>query len=121
MKRVLIIEDVELNTDLLVQILEDDYALVTAADGGEGLRLAGEVRPDAVLLDLSLPVIDGWEVARRLKADPQLGHIPVIALSAHAMQGDEDRAIEAGCDAYLAKPIDEDLLLATLRERLGSA
>ncbi len=121
MKRLLIIEDVELNTDLLVQILEEDYALLTASDGAEGLRLAGDARPDAILLDLSLPLIDGWEVARRLKSDPELRHIPVIALSAHAMQGDEDRALEAGCDVYLAKPIDEDLLLETLRHRLGVA
>jgi CheY-like chemotaxis protein len=118
-KRLLIIEDVEFNTDLLVQILEDDYALLTAADGGEGLRLAGDERPDAILLDLSLPVVDGWEVARRLKADPELRDIPVIALSAHAMRGDELKALEAGCDAYLAKPIDEDRLRETLRERLG--
>ena len=114
MKKVLIVEDVEINTDLLIQLLEDDYQLVTAADGAAGLEAARRERPDIILLDLSLPVIDGWEVTRRLKDDPALRHIPVIALTAHAMSGDEDKARASGCDDYLSKPIDEDLLFAKL-------
>jgi two-component system cell cycle response regulator DivK len=119
MKRVLIIEDVEINTDLLIQLLEDDYELVTAADGAAGVEAAGRTRPDVILMDLSLPVIDGWEATRRLKADPDLRHIPVIALTAHAMRGDEEKALAAGCDDYLTKPIDEDILVKKLHWILG--
>lgn len=108
-------EDVELNRDLLVQLLEDDHEVMTAADGAAGLEAATRLRPDLILMDLSLPVIDGWEAARRLKADPALCQIPVIALTAHAMQGDEAKARACGCDDYLAKPIDETLLF----EKLG--
>jgi CheY-like chemotaxis protein len=106
---------VELNRDLLVQLLEDDYEISTATDGASGLEAAARLRPDLILMDLSLPVIDGWEASRRLKADPDLRHIPVIALTAHAMQGDEAKARACGCDDYLAKPIDEALLF----EKLG--
>jgi two-component system, cell cycle response regulator DivK len=119
MKRILIVEDVELNRDLLVQLLEDAYELVCAADGASGLALAAEVRPDLILMDLSLPVIDGWEATKRLKADPALRDVPVIALTAHAMEGDEARARESGCDDYLPKPIDEDRLFAKLKRWLG--
>jgi Response regulator containing a CheY-like receiver domain and an HD-GYP domain len=114
MTKVLIVEDVEINTDLLIQLLEDDYELVTAADGAAGLAVARREMPDLILLDLSLPVMDGWETARRLKEDPVLRHIPVIALTAHAMRGDEERALASGCDDYLSKPIDEDLLFTKL-------
>jgi two-component system cell cycle response regulator DivK len=120
MKKVLIIEDVEINTDLLIQLLEDDYELVTAADGAAGIEAAGRTRPDVILMDLSLPVIDGWEATRRLKADPDLRHIPVIALTAHAMRGDEEKALAAGCDDYLTKPIDEDILVKKLHWILGA-
>jgi CheY-like chemotaxis protein len=120
MKRVLIIEDVEINTDLLIQLLEDDYELVTAADGAAGIEAAGRTRPDVILMDLSLPVIDGWEATRRLKADPDLRRIPVIALTAHAMRGDEEKALAAGCDDYLTKPIDEDILFKKLHWILGT-
>ena len=114
MTKVLIVEDVEINTDLLIQLLEDDYELVTAADGAAGLAAARREMPDLILLDLSLPVMDGWETARRLKEDPVLRHIPVIALTAHAMRGDEEKAMASGCDDYLSKPIDEDLLFTKL-------
>jgi two-component system cell cycle response regulator DivK len=117
----LIVEDVELNRDLLVQLLEDDHEVMTAADGAAGLEAAARLRPDLILMDLSLPVIDGWEASRRLKADPALCHIPVIALTAHAMQGDEDKARACGCDDYLAKPIDEALLFEKLRQILDGA
>jgi CheY-like chemotaxis protein len=110
----LIVEDVELNRDLLVQLLEDDYEVLTAPDGASGLQAAARLRPDLILMDLSLPVIDGWEASCRLKGDPELRHIPVIALTAHTMQGDEAKARACGCDGYLAKPIDETLLFETL-------
>jgi two-component system, cell cycle response regulator DivK len=118
-RRILIVEDVEYNRDLLVQLLEDDYEILTAADGAAGIELAARGRPDLILMDLSLPVVDGWEATRRLKARPETGAIPVIALTAHAMQGDEDKARACGCDDYLTKPIDEDQLFATLARLLG--
>jgi CheY-like chemotaxis protein len=101
-----------------VQLLEDDYEILTAADGEEGLRLAERERPDLILMDLSLPVIDGWEATRRLKASEVLKNIPIIALSAHAMKGDEQKARECGCDDYLTKPLDEDLLFERLTKFL---
>ena len=119
MKRVLIVEDVELNRDLLVQLLEEDYELLTATNGAAGVELAERERPDLILMDLSLPVVDGWEATRRIKANPALRHIPIIALTAHAMMGDEDKARAAGCDDYLSKPIDEDLLFEKLVRFLG--
>ena len=119
MRKILIVEDVEYNRDLLVQLLEDDYEILTAADGAAGIELAARGRPDLILMDLSLPVVDGWEATRRLKARPETGAIPVIALTAHAMQGDEDKARACGCDDYLTKPIDEDQLFATLARLLG--
>ena len=119
MKKILIVEDVELNRDLLTQILDEEYALVTADDGAAGVAKAATERPDLVLMDLSLPVIDGWEATRRLKADPATAGIPVIALTAHAMRGDEEKARAAGCDDFLTKPIDEDRLFAALRRWLS--
>ena len=119
MKTILIVEDVEFNLDLLVQLLEDDYTILTATDGAAGIALAERARPDLILMDLSLPVIDGWEAARRIKADAALRTIPIIALTAHAMGGDEEKARAAGCDDYLSKPINEDLLYAKLRAFLG--
>ena len=110
MKKILIVEDVELNLDLLVQLLEDDYELSVAKDGATGLELASSEKPDLILMDMALPVMDGWEATRRIKADPDLKHIPVVGLSSHAMQGDTEKALEAGCDDYLTKPLDEDLL-----------
>ena len=120
MKRVLVVEDQELNMDLLVQLLEDEYEVLTAFDGASGLALAEQERPDLILMDLSLPVMDGWEATRKLKSDPTLNHIPIIGLSAHAMNGDYEKAIQAGCDDYLTKPIDEDLLMEKLAKYLGS-
>jgi CheY-like chemotaxis protein len=119
MKTILIVEDVEFNLDLLVQLLEDDYAILTASDGAAGIALAERTHPDLILMDLSLPVIDGWEATRQIKADEVLKQIPVIALTAHAMRGDDAKAKESGCDDYLTKPLDEDLLFAKLAEFLG--
>ena len=116
---VLVVEDVELNRDLLVQLLEDDFVVLTAVDGAQGVEMARREQPDIVLTDPSLPVMNGWEATSTLKADPELRHIPEIAVTAHAMQGDERKAREAGADDYLTKPIDEDLLFAKLLEHLG--
>jgi two-component system cell cycle response regulator DivK len=120
MRKILIVEDVEYNRDLLVQLLEEEYEVMTAADGAAGIQAAAHHRPDVILMDLSLPGVDGWEATRRLKARPETEAIPVIALTAHAMQGDEDRARACGCDDYLTKPIDEDQLFAKLARLLGS-
>ena len=119
MSKILIVEDVEFNVDLLVQILEEDYSLVIAQDGAAGLEMAEKERPDLILMDMSLPVVDGWEATRRLKADKRLESIPVIALTAHAMQGDKERALGCGCQDYLSKPIDEDLLFEKIRTLLN--
>ena len=121
MKKILIVEDVEFNRDLLVQLLEDDYEILTAADGAAGIELAAREHPDLILMDLSLPVIDGWEATRRIKADEALQSIPVIALTAHAMRGDAEKARECGCDDYLSKPLDEDLLFEKLMQFLGES
>jgi CheY-like chemotaxis protein len=119
-KQILVVEDVEFNRDLLVQLLEDDYDVITASDGAEGVEFVTQERPDLILMDLSLPVIDGWEATRQIKALPGMQDLPIVALTAHAMSGDEEKARAAGCDAYLTKPIDEDLLFATLDEFLGA-
>ena len=119
MKRILIVEDVQLNLELLTQLLEDEYELVTAGDGAQGVALAEQERPDLILMDMSLPVVDGWEATRRIRANAALKHIPIIGLSAHAMSGDADKALAAGCDDYLTKPLDDALLFEKLERFLG--
>ena len=119
MAKILIVEDVEFNRDLLVQLLEDEHDIVTAEDGEQGIEMARSERPDLILMDMSLPVIDGWEATRRIKADADIAAIPVLALTAHAMRGDEEKARACGCDDYLTKPIDEDLLFARIEHHLG--
>ena len=114
MKKTLIVEDVEFNLDLLIQLLEDDYELAIARDGAQGLEMATSENPDLILMDMSLPVLDGWEATRTLKADASLKHIPVIGLSAHAMNSDQQKALEAGCNDYLTKPLDDNLLMEKL-------
>jgi len=118
-KTILIVEDVALNRDLLVQLLQDNYRLLLAQDGQSAIEKIMKEKPDLVLMDLSLPRMDGWEATRRLKADAALASIPVIVLSAHAMRGDEERARASGCDDFLTKPIDEDLLFEKLARHLG--
>ena len=118
MPKILIVEDVEFNVELLVQLLEDEYEVITAGDGAQGVDLAERERPDLILMDLSLPVMDGWEAARRIKANTALAHIPIIGLSAHAMSGDAEKAMAAGCDDYLTKPINDELLFEKLQHWL---
>jgi CheY-like chemotaxis protein len=118
-KKILIVDDTDWNRDLLVQLLEDDYEIAQAVDGEEGVRQATAERPDLILMDLGMPVMDGWEATRRIKADASLKHIPVIAVTSHAMVGDEVSAREAGCDDYIAKPVDEVLLMEKIRRLLA--
>jgi two-component system, cell cycle response regulator DivK len=117
LKTILIVEDIQLNVDLLTQILEDDYALYVATDGEQGVKSTEQNKPDLVLMDISLPVIDGYEAARRIRA--MFPSLPIIGLSAHAMSGDAEKAIAAGCSDYLTKPVDENLLLSKLKDYLG--
>lgn len=119
MSKILIVEDIAMNTDLLVQLLEDSYDLVTAEDGASGIEKAAEERPDLILMDMSLPILDGWEAVRRLKDNAKLRDIPIIALTAHAMRGDRERALQCGCEDYLSKPIDESLLFDKIKRFLG--
>lgn len=118
-KRILVIEEVEMNIDLLVQLLEDRYEILIATDGESGIDMTERERPDLILMDLSLPVINGWEATRRIKAKQSLSSIPVIALTARTMKGDEERAKASGCDDWLVKPLDEDLLFEMLERWLG--
>ncbi|CAN7642387.1 response regulator [Pseudorhodoferax sp. LjRoot39] len=112
MVRILLVEDNELNRDMLSRRLaRRGYEVVMAVDGLEALGMAASARPALVLMDMSLPLMDGWETTRRLKADPQLRAIPVIALTAHAMEGDRERALAAGCDDFDTKPIEFERLL----------
>jgi two-component system cell cycle response regulator DivK len=119
MKKILVVEDVDVNRDLVVQLLEDDYEVIEAVNGEEAVKVAREERPDLILMDLSLPVIDGWEATRQIKANNDLKSVPVIALTAHAMKGDEEKARAAGCDDYLPKPINENELFAKLAKYLS--
>lgn len=112
-KRILLVEDHEDNRNIYRTILEHyGYEVLVATDGQTGLRLAREAQPDLVLMDLSIPVVDGWEATRLLKLDESTRAIPVIALSAHALEEDRVRAREAGCDGYLAKPVEPRKVLA---------
>ena len=107
MARILLVEDNEMNRDMLSRrLVRKGFEVLVAEDGGKALELVPEERPDLVLMDMSLPVVDGWEATRRLKSAPQTRAIPIIALTAHAMSGDREKALEAGCDDYDTKPIE---------------
>lgn len=119
MTRILIVEDNEMNRDMLSRRLErKGYSVSMAVDGGEGVDKATAEKPDLILMDMSLPVIDGWEATRRVKANPATKDIPVIALTAHAMAGDREKTMEAGCDDYDTKPIDLARLLGKIEGQL---
>jgi two-component system cell cycle response regulator DivK len=122
MAKVLLIEDNELNRDMLSRrLIRRGFQMVFAMDGQQGVDLARSERPDIILMDMSLPVIDGWEATRRVKADDATRSVPVIGLTAHAMAGDREKAIEAGCDDYDTKPVELDRLIGKIERLLGTA
>lgn len=119
--RILVVEDNTDNMTLIIDVLTSlQYEVISARDGQEGVDVARTQHPDLILMDMSLPKLDGWEATRRIKADPELKAIPVIALTAHAMLGDRDKALEAGCDDYLSKPINLRELAARLKQHIVS-
>jgi CheY-like chemotaxis protein len=118
--RILLVEDSEMNRDMLSRRLERrGHEVLLAVDGEEGVTRAREILPELVIMDMSLPGIDGWEATRRLKADPETAAIPVLALTAHAMSGERERALEAGCDDFDTKPVDLPRLLEKIGALLG--
>jgi two-component system cell cycle response regulator DivK len=120
-KVILLVEDHEDNRIVYSTILEHfGYGVLLAGDGEEGVRIAREQRPDLVLMDVSIPVMDGWDATRLLKSDPATASIPVIALTAHAMPSDRERAAEAGCDGYLAKPVEPRRVLEEVQRFVGA-
>ena len=120
MAKILIVEDNEMNRDMLSRRLaRRGYQIMMAVDGEEGIAAAKRENPDLILMDMSLPVLDGWEATRRIKAAAETRGIPVIALTAHAMSGDREKALESGCDDYDTKPIDLPRLLAKMTAALG--
>ncbi len=120
MTKILLVEDNEMNRDMLSRRLtRKGYDVVFAVDGAQGLSMTSSENPDIILMDMSLPVIDGWEATRQLKTNPHTQNIPVIALTAHAMSGDREKALTAGCDEYDTKPIELPRLLAKIEALLG--
>ncbi|MGE5817521.1 MAG: response regulator [Deltaproteobacteria bacterium] len=117
-KTILVVDDTEWNRDLIVQLLEDEYTVLQAIDGEQGVRAAEQNKPDLILMDLGMPVMDGWEATRKIKSNDALKRIPIIAVTSHAMVGDEIEARKAGCDDYLPKPIDEEELLKKIKKFL---
>lgn len=125
MAKILLVEDNEMNRDMLSRrLLRKGFEVAMAVDGREGIEKAASENPDLILMDMSLPEVDGWEATRRIKAQPELAAIPVIALTAHAMSGDREQALAAGCDDYDTKPIELERLLgkiASQLERVGKS
>jgi len=117
MKTILVVEDTELNIDLITQLLEDDYQLLFARDGSQGVEMAQQKKPDLILMDISLPVMDGYAATRKIRETNK--STPIIGLSAHAMSGHEESAKEAGCNDYLTKPLNDELLFNMLTKYLG--
>jgi two-component system cell cycle response regulator DivK len=115
MPRILLIEDNDMNRDMLSRrLVRNGYEVITAVDGEQGAEMALSERPDLILMDMSLPVIDGWEATRRVKINDTTRHIPVIALTSHAMAGDREKAMEVGCDDYDTKPVELSRLLGKI-------
>ena len=120
MSKILLVEDNEMNRDMLSRRLKRrGYEVLIAVDGAKGVEMVSSETPDLVLMDMSLPVMDGWEATKNIKADPATKSIPVIALTAHAMSGDRQKALEAGCDDYDTKPIELSRLLSKIQSFLG--
>jgi len=121
MKKILVIEDNEQNLYLVTFILEKHgYVVLAAQDGQEGVNMAVSTRPDLVLLDIQLPVMDGYTVARQIRTNPDLAHIPIIAVTSYAMTGDREKTIEAGCNGYIEKPINPETFLQQVEQHLAS-
>jgi len=119
MVKILLVDDNEMNRDMLSRRLaKRGFEVVMAVDGAQGVEIAGSVRPDVILMDMSLPVMDGWAATRKLKADASTRSIPVIGLTAHAMAGDREKCLEAGCDEYDTKPVDFPRLLEKIQVQL---
>ena len=122
MPKILLVEDNEMNRDMLSRrLVRGGYEVIIAEDGARGVAMATSGRPHSILMDMSLPVIDGWEATRRIKATPELRKIPIIALTAHAMATDREKALEAGCDDYDTKPIELQRLLGKIETLLAVA
>jgi CheY-like chemotaxis protein len=122
MTKILLVEDNEMNRDMLSRRLtRRGFEVIFAVNGQEGVDLAVSERPDIILMDLSLPVLDGWEATRRVKADDATRSVPIIGLTAHAMSGDREKAIEAGCDDYDTKPVEIERLIDKIQRLLGAA
>ena len=120
MPKILLVEDNEMNRDMLSRrLLKKGFELVMAVDGEQALEMARAETPDLILMDISLPGLDGWEATRRLKARPETQAIPIIALTAHAMAGDREKCLEAGCNDYDTKPVEFPRLLGKIKELLG--
>jgi two-component system cell cycle response regulator DivK len=118
-KRILVIEDTEDNRQIIRDLLTSfDYELIEAVDGAEGVAMAQAHIPDLILMDIQLPIIDGYEATRRIRAIPELARVPIVAVTSYALSGDEAKTREAGCDGYIAKPFSPRQLLATVREFL---
>jgi two-component system, cell cycle response regulator DivK len=119
MAKLLLVEDNEMNRDMLSRrLIRRGYQVALAVDGAQGVAMAQSAKPDLVVMDLSLPVLDGWEATRRIKAGADTKHLPVIGLTAHAMAGDREKALEAGCDDYDTKPIDFERLIGKIESLL---
>jgi two-component system, cell cycle response regulator DivK len=119
-KRILVVEDQDDNRRIIRDLLSSvGYEIIEAVDGAAGVELAGRERPDLILMDIQLPVLDGYEATRRLKADPELRAIPVVVVTSYALSGDDAKAKAAGCDAYVAKPFSPRALLGTIRQFLA--
>lgn len=119
-KKILLVEDNPLNLDMLSRRLQrKGFEVITAVDGQQGITLAQSSSPDLILMDMSLPIIDGWQATQKLKSDQKTSEIPIIALTAHAMIGDRQKTVEAGCDDYDTKPIDFPRLLEKINKLLN--
>ena len=122
MTKVLLVEDNEMNRDMLSRrLMRRGFEVVFAVDGQQGVDLAKSERPDIILMDMSLPVVDGWEATRRVKAEETTKGVPVIGLTAHAMSGDREKAIEAGCDDYDTKPVELERLIGKMERLLAAS
>jgi CheY-like chemotaxis protein len=120
MAKILVVEDNEINRDMVVRRLQRrGFTVVSAVDGQQGVDMTRSEKPDLILMDMSLPVLDGWEATRQIKSDPDIKHIPIIGLTAHAMVGDRDKAIQAGCNDYATKPVEFEKLVGLINRLIG--